>query len=336
MDKARRNFISNVIKSLAAFGIGSTFLNNKLFANSKKKNNLKISLQCYSFASEFFQGKFDLLNFSKTVRETYNLDGAEFWSIPFIGREKNKSFLNEIKQKSKDYGVDNTIILVDLFDAQTMKQGNSLASLDKKERIQAIEDHKPWIDAANSIECKSIRINLWSDNGSPEEIMKVSIESILKLIEYSSNININIVIENHGGYTGDAKWLVNLIKKVNSKYLGSLPDFGDLNFCVKRDLSDTNILSPKCLNQYDKYLGVKELLPFAKGISAKSTQFDSNGKETTTNFKKMLKLIKKSNFNGFIAIEYEGSIRDTFSQQKKHLSSHEGILATKKLLEKYI
>ncbi len=128
--------------------------------------------------------------------------------------------------------------------------------------------------------------------------------------------------------------MVNLVNKINNKNLGTLPDFGTLNFCVKRDLNLN--FSAKCFSQYDKYLGVKELLPYAKGISAKSTQFDLKGNETTTNFKKMLRLIKKSNFEGYISIEYEGAIRDTFSQKNNHLSTHEGILATKKLLEKYI
>ena len=332
MKQNRRKFINDMFKSTTAISLSSSLLNNNLFANYIS-NKLKISLQCFSFASEFYKGNFDLSNFSKIVRETYNLDGAEFWSIPFIGKEKNSSFLNELRQKSNDYGIKNTIILVDLLDMQTMKQGNSLASIDKKERNQAIEDHKPWIDAAKSIECDSIRINLWSD-ANKEEVMKVSIESISKLLEYSSDKNISIVIENHGGHTGDAKWLVNLVNKINNKNLGTLPDFGTLNFCVKRDLNLN--FSAKCFSQYDKYLGVKELLPYAKGISAKSTQFDLKGNETTTNFKKMLRLIKKSNFEGYISIEYEGAIRDTFSQKNNHLSTHEGILATKKLLEKYI
>ena len=332
MKQNRRKFINDMFKGTAAISLSSPLLNNNLFANYIS-NKLKISLQCFSFASEFYKGNFDLSNFSKIVRETYNLDGAEFWSIPFIGKEKNSSFLNDLRQKSNDYGIKNTIILVDLLDMQTMKQGNSLASIDKKERNQAIEDHKPWIDAAKSIECDSIRINLWSD-ANKEEVMKVSIESISKLLEYSSDKNISIVIENHGGHTGDAKWLVNLVNKINNKNLGTLPDFGTLNFCVKRDLNLN--FSAKCFSQYDKYLGVKELLPYAKGISAKSTQFDLKGNETTTNFKKMLRLIKKSNFQGYISIEYEGAIRDTFSQKNNHLSTHEGILATKKLLEKYI
>jgi len=332
MNQNRRKFIKNIFKSSAAISLSSPLLNNDLFANYVS-NKLKISLQCFSFASEFYKGNFNLSNFSKIVRETYNLDGAEFWSIPFMGKEKNSNFLNELRQKSNDYGVKNTIILVDLLDMQTMKQGNSLASIDKKERNQAIEDHKPWIDAAKSIGCDSIRINLWSD-ASMQEVMKVSIESISKLLEYASDKNISIVIENHGGHTGDAKWLVNLIKKINNKKLGTLPDFGTLNFCVKRDLNLD--FTAKCLSQYDKYLGVKELLPYAKGISAKSTQFDLKGNETDTNFKKMVRLIKKSNFEGYISIEYEGAIRDTFSQQNNHLPTHDGILATKKLLEKHI
>jgi len=172
-----------------------------------------------------------------------------------------------------------------------------------------------------------------------DEVTKYSVESLLTLLEYSEKIDMSIVIENHGGYTADAFWLIKLIKSINHKRLGVLPDFGSNNFCVEKpakkegELLNTN----RCINQFDKYLGVKQLLPYAKGISAKSISFDKNGVEENTDFERMIKLIKSSSFEGHIAIEYEGGFMNTLAKNSsKNLSNVAGVHATKKLIEKFI
>jgi sugar phosphate isomerase/epimerase len=65
-------------------------------------------------------------------------------------------------------------------------------------------------------------------------------------------------------------------------------------------------------------------MPFAKGVSAKSHDFDDQGYETETDYKKMLQIVKAAGFSGYIGIEYEG----------EKLSEDEGIRKTKALLEK--
>ena len=159
-----------------------------------------------------------------------------------------------------------------------------------------------------------------------------------ELLEFSNKINMSIVIENHGGYTSDVKWLIDLIKSINHPKLGTLPDFGTRNFCIKTaPKTESGIFGSECVDQYDKYKGVKEMLPYAKGISAKSHTFNNDGEEMSTNYKKMINLIKASGFNEYIAIEYEGAIMALYGKgNSKFLSSHEGVLATKKLIEKYI
>ena len=59
------------------------------------------------------------------------------------------------------------------------------------------------------------------------------------------------------------------------------------------------------------------MMPYAKGVSAKSHDFDANGNETQTDFAKMLKVVKDAGYRGHIGIEYEGS----------KLSPYEGIKA---------
>ena len=65
-------------------------------------------------------------------------------------------------------------------------------------------------------------------------------------------------------------------------------------------------------------------MPFAKSVSAKSHDFDADGNEINTDFMKMMKIVQDAGYTGYVGIEYEG----------RKLSEREGIMATKKLLEK--
>jgi hypothetical protein len=73
-----------------------------------------------------------------------------------------------------------------------------------------------------------------------------------------------------------------------------LPDFG--NFCIQRGPNG-------CAEEYDRYKGVKELMPFAKGVSAKSGEFDADGNCVETDYYKMLKIVKDAGYKGYIGIE---------------------------------
>jgi hypothetical protein len=66
------------------------------------------------------------------------------------------------------------------------------------------------------------------------------------------------------------------------------------------------------------------MMPFAKGVSAKSYGFDEEGNEIRTDYYKMLSIVKDAGFTGYVGIEYEGD----------ELSEFDGIRATKALLEK--
>jgi len=334
VNQDRRKFVQNTL----ALSLGLPILSHNLWSHSLNLNdNLKISLQCYSFASSLFRNKMKITDFPKIVREDFNIDAAEYWNTPMTESRRDSSFIREINMKTNDYGIENTIMLVDLVDFKT-GESKSLCSTDKIERNKAIEEHKEWIEVAKSIGCKAIRVNLWSNNMSAEEVKNISQESLGELLEFSNKIDMSIVIENHGGYTSDAKWLVDLIKSINYSNLGTLPDFGTRNFCVKTaPKKQGEMFGGKCIDQYDKYEGVEELLPYAMGISAKSHSFNDDGEENSTNYSKMINLIKSSRFKGHIAIEYEGANLGMYSLNKsKYLSANDGILATKKLIEKYI
>lgn len=239
------------------------------------------------------------------VSQLYTNEISKFEN-PKIGMEK---LLVALKDSSEKYKVENVLIMVD-------GEGN-LASSNSKERKQAIENHKKWIDAAAFLGCHSIRVNAHGE-GSAEEVANAAVESLDKLATYAKTKNINVIVENHGGYTSNGAWLANVMTRIGKDNCGTLPDFG--NFCQTKNYGSIN--DENCENAYNIYTGVKELMPFAKGVSAKSYDFSENGTQPKIDYVKMLKIVKDAGYNGYIGIEYEGN----------NLSEEEGIIATKNLL----
>jgi sugar phosphate isomerase/epimerase len=189
-----------------------------------------------------------------------------------------------------------------------------LGELDAAVRNKAVENHYKWVEAAKYLGCKTIRVNAFG-KGSNDEIAKAAVEGLGKLGEFASKTGINVIVENHGGSSSNGQWLSGVMKQVNMKNVGTLPDFG--NFCITRKADG-------CAESYDRYQGTKELMPFAKGVSAKTYDFDEKGNCIETDYTKILKIVKDAGFKGIAGIEYEGS----------KLSEREGIKATKALLER--
>ena len=147
------------------------------------------------------------------------------------------------------------------------------------------------------------------------------VDALKQLCTYAQKSNINVLIENHGLYSSNGQWVAEVIREVNMPNCGTLPDFG--NWCTSEKWGSTEG-SKNCKEVYDRYKGVSEMLPFARGVSAKSYAFNEQGEETIIDYSRMLKIVKDSNFSGYVGVEYEGS----------PFSEHDGIIATKTLLEK--
>jgi len=222
--------------------------------------------------------------------------------------EAMAAFVEKSNAEAKKYGMQNVLIMID-------GQGN-LAVSDEKERNETVEKHKKWVDAAAAMGCHSIRVNL-SGSNDPEEWKKNSIDGLTKLSTYAKTKNINILVENHGGLSSNGAMHAEVMKAVALDNCGTLPDFG--NFCITRKKD-----SRECEVMYDKYKGVKELMPYAKAVSAKSHDFDAEGNDTDIDYVKMLQMVKDNGYTGFIGVEYEGN----------ELGEEAGIIATKELLLK--
>ena len=291
----RRKFIKST-----ALALGSIPLSN-LMSCTKGKLPFKISLAEWSLHRTLYSGNLDHLDFASVAKNNFNLDAVEYVNSFFFDKAKNKTYLGEMKTRASDLGVKSLLIMCD-------NEGD-LGDPDNMKRKIAIENHHKWVEAAKYLGCHSIRVNARSE-GSYEDQINLASEGLRKLTEFGEELGISIIVENHGGLSSDGKWLSAVMRKVDHPLCGTLPDFG--NFKIKDN------------QWYDRYLGVKELMPYAKAVSAKSHDFDSNGNEIHTDYYKMMDIIIKENYSGYVGIEYEGQSSNEM----------EGIRLTKILLEK--
>ncbi len=261
----------------------------------------KIGLAQWSLHKAFFEKKLDPINFPSIAKKDFGLSGVEYVNQFYKGKAEDEATGNELLKQSKDMGVENILIMCD-------GEGN-LGDSTPEKRKQAVKNHHKWVHAAKFLGCHSIRVNAAS-SGTYEEQLERAAEGLAALTEYGDGQGINVIVENHGGLSSNGAWLAAVIKKVNHPRCGTLPDFGNFNLGNGKT--------------YDRYQGVEELMPFAKGVSAKSHDFDAEGNEKHTDYKKMLNLVRKAGYKGWVSVEWEGG----------SLSESEGIKATVKLLER--
>lgn len=309
----RRSFLQQSL-----LGSGAVLLGASGCKPSTTPAGLKLSLAQWSLHRTLQAGKLDHLDFPATAKGKFGVSAVEYVNtffggktMPFKEAGKNAKYLNELLKRSRDEGVDNHLIMVD--------DEGSLALPDDAQRLPAVENHKKWVEAARLLGCKTIRVNLHGEGNSGDK-KTASIDSLSRLGEFAKPMNINVVVENHGSDSSNGAWIASVMQAVGMSNVGTLPDFG--NFCISHPWGQTQ---DPCEDMYDRYQGVQEMLPFAKGVSAKTYDFDSKGEQPKMDYKRLLDIVKQSGFEGYIGIEFEG----------KNQPEADGIRKTKALIERY-
>ncbi len=295
----RRNFNIQLAKITGGFAL--TGLSGSLLSSCDKTEPFKISLAEWSLHRALQSKKIDHLDFISLTKTEFGLDAVEYVNSFFFDKAQDQKYLNEMNTRANDHDVKSLLIMCD-------NEGN-LGDPDKDKRNQAVENHYKWAEAAKFLGCHAIRVNARSE-GSWDDQVELAADGLRKLTEFGDSIGINTIVENHGGLSSNGKWLAAVMEKVDHPRVGTLPDFG--NFRIQGD------------EWYDRYKGMAELMPYAKAVSAKSHEFDANGDETGSDFYRMMDIVLDAGYNGYVGIEYEGSVH----------SEMEGIRLTNELLRK--
>ncbi|MGY8767118.1 MAG: sugar phosphate isomerase/epimerase family protein [Pirellulales bacterium] len=296
----RRDFL----RSAAAITAATALTGSATSAFAAREVPFSISIAQWSLHKSIFAKKVDHLDFAKVAKEQCDIHAIEYVNQFFADKAKDAKYLAEMNMRAGDLGVKQLLIMID----REGKLGDPKA----ENRTQSVENHFKWVEAAKTLGCHSIRVNAASA-GEYEEQIKLAADGLRQLSEFAKDFNMNVIVENHGGLSSNGAWLASVMKAVDLPNCGTLPDFG--NFTVDRAKGTT----------YDRYKGVDELMPYAKAVSAKTHDFDSEGNETGTDYFKMMEIVvKKHGYHGYVGVEYEGG----------KLSEMEGIIATRKLLER--
>lgn len=290
----RRSFVRHSLAALAAAPMtaNAQVLDRLLRADPP----FRISLAQWSFHKALYAKQMDHLDFARVAKRDYGIEAIEYVNSFFKDKATNAAYLADMNSRAKDEGVYQHLIMID--------GEGALGDPDDAKRAQAVDNHRKWLDAAKTLGCATIRVNAQS-TGTPEEQERLAADGLRRLTELAAPLALNVIVENHGGLSSHGDWLTRVMKRVNHPRCGTLPDFG--NFY-----------------EYDRYQGVTDMMPFAKAVSAKSHDFDAQGNETKTDYKRMLNIVLKAKFHSWVGIEYEGSV----------LPEREGVAATLRLLQR--
>jgi sugar phosphate isomerase/epimerase len=295
----------------AAFGLSGCMTSSKpapvaATPAAGKKPLFPISLAQWSLHRALYAKEMTNLDFPRIAKRTYGIDGVEYVNSFWKDKASDQSYLKELKGVCDGEGVQSVLIMCD-------GEGN-LGDPDNAARAKAVENHYRWVDAAKYLGCHSIRVNAQS-KGTWDEQMKLAADGLRRLCEFGDTRGINVIVENHGGLSSNAEWMTATIRMVNHPRSGLLPDFG--NYENATDDKGNRI-------PFDRYRGCELSMPFARGVSAKSHDFDDAGNEIHTDYAKMLHIVLKAGYRGRIGVEYEGD----------KISEDAGIRATKALVER--
>jgi len=308
----RRRFLQTSVVSASSLPLAGTLLAGcanravtmRLDAEARiaeATRPFRISLAEWSLHRTLNAGELDHLDFPVVTRQEYGIEAVEYVNSFFKERARDVPYLGALNRRCSDHGVRSLLIMVD-------GEGR-IGAPDESERTEAVENHFRWVEAAAFLGCHSIRVNAASE-GSPAEQRRLAADGLRRLVEFADDHDINVTVENHDGMSSNGAWLASVMRAVDHPRCGTLPSFG--NFQMRPGL------------RYDRYIGVAELMPYAKAVSAKSYDFDESGACVETDYVRMLRIVTEAGYHGHIGIEYEGST----------LSEPAGILATKSLLER--
>lgn len=258
--------------------LGAAAMTPGVSAAAARPEKDAISLAAWSLNRSFFlANKWKNLDLPRICREEFGITGIEFVNQFFENPTLN--YLNRLKRAGLDYGVEFVLIMCD--------QEGDMAAASRDERLAAARAHRKWIDAGYYLGCHAIRCNLGGPRvyaGQEAEIVGRAAESFRDLLTYARTAGMNVLIENHGGASSDPRVLVALMKEVNDPNFGTLPDFGNVNPGARH----SSVL--------------RELLPFAKGISVKAF-WSADGSHPRWDLEQLLRICVEAGYHGYWGIE---------------------------------
>lgn len=246
----------------------------------------RISLAQWAINPSFFDGPLDNLDFAPTARE-HGFEAIEYVNQFFKDRANDQQYLSEMNRIADGEGITNVLIMID-------GEGR-IGDPDEAARTEAVENHFKWVEAAAHLNCHAIRVNAYGGPGTWDEQLAVMTDGYGRVVEYGDQHDINVIIENHGGFSSDPRWLVQLMEAVNHPRAGLLPDTGGFSR-GDDDAEEAGV--------FDPFEALEMMMPYAKGVSLKGSSRMPDGSRPPADFERIMRIALDSGWRGYAGIEF--------------------------------
>ncbi|MDR0393593.1 MAG: sugar phosphate isomerase/epimerase [Tannerella sp.] len=266
-----------------------------------EKSRVKIGLNFYSFNSPLRDGElniFDVIGHAASIdMECVDITGYYFPNYPQVPDDE---YIYEVKRCAFRHAIDISGTGV----------RNDFTKPDATERKKEIRLVKDWIVVASKLGANTIRI--FSGEGAPEghtwdETAKWVAEATDECAEFGKQYGVIVAMQNHNDFLKTAEDVHRFLSLCKSDNVGLMLDIG-------------------CFRTADPYVEIEKTIHHAITWQIKETVF-INGVETKTDVKKLMELIQRNNYCGYLPIEILGKgnekerLKTFFNDLKKEIIS---------------
>ena len=312
MTSSRRQFLQK--SALGGAALSGTALSIPVGSQPlAEKHDIKLAVSSYSY----WHFRTPKVPIEQVIDEASVLGLAGVDVLHRQMESEEPDYLNKLKRHAFQKGV--AVISLSIH--------QDFVSPDEGERQEAIDHTKHCIDLAHQMGIPSIRLNSgrWGTSGSFDTLMANRgiedpiegytdddafgwcINSIEQCLPYAEEKGVLLALENHWGLTSTPEGLLRIRKSIDSDWLGILLDTG--NFLEE---------------PYDK---LKVVAPYANFIQAKTYYGGGEWYTLDLDYKRIIKLLRDVNYQGYISIEFEGKeeaesgVRKSVEMLREALSS---------------
>lgn len=205
------------------------------------------------------------------------LDAVELTGYYFA--QTTPDYLADLKGRCTRHGLDISGTAI----------ANDFCPRDPDKVKKQIEHVKKWVEHTSRLGGKTMRIFAGHvEKGDDEDKARARcVEAIQEACDHAGKYGIYLALENHGGITATAQQMLAIVKAVKHDWFGVNLDTG-------------NFHTP------DPYSDLAQLAPYAVVVQLKGEVYPG-GKKEESDRKRLIDILRKADFRGYVALEYEGS-----------------------------
>jgi L-ribulose-5-phosphate 3-epimerase len=273
-----------------ALGLGVVALTGPAWAKTGPRSLGRLSVTTVCFRDWFAQTpaafrsgrptsrSMTLSRFPEFVADEFGLGQAELWSLYF--EDLSPAYCRDLKRAARKAKVRIANLQLDNIDAD-------LAAVDEPRRMQSLELVRGWMDRAALIGSPRVRVNTdTSVANRPFDADRIA-DSYRRLAEYGDKVGVDVLIENHTGYSASIKNVVAIYDRVKHRRCKMAADWG--NSAAK-----------------DTEARIADLSAMFSGlgfVSAKGTRFDAEYRHLPYDISAIVRATEASGYRGIYSVE---------------------------------